>query len=198
MTARNRPKLRTLLRSCEKRLQVYFHTSSVEKYLHASTVCGRSGLSLRHFKSTTDPYHEDYSSGKEILLTRAISEILESVGKSSLFFVEDTSLRIESLSTQNKDVPGLSVKEWFASTKFEELDKSLRSNGNDRRAEIKSDIALHLPQLTRPVFFHGSCVGKVADSAPAFEENPHYPWLTPEVDPNYRTTGLDRKSVAGC
>ena len=181
MAKRKRPQLRKPLRSGDRRLQVYFHTSNVEKFLHASVVCDRSGLNLRHFKSTTDPYHEDYTVGKNRLLTRAIAEILEVVGKTSLFFVEDTSLRVEALSTPECDFPGLAVKEWFSEMSFSELDAMLRKKGNDRRSEVKSDIALHVPKLTRPVFFSGSTVGRVADSAPNFESNTQYPWLTPNT-----------------
>ena len=170
-----------MLRSGDKRLQVFFHTSNTEKFLHAATVCQRAGLTLRHFKSTTEPYDEDYSIGKQRLLTRAIAEILEAVGKGSLFFVEDTSLRIDALSNIECDVPGLTVKEWFAATAFEELDSQLLELGNNRLPTVKSDIALHIPHLARPVFIHGSTQGTVATNLPSFDANPQYPWLTPNT-----------------
>ena len=71
----SRPTLRELFRSGERRLEVFFYTSNLEKFLQAKTVFDRSGLVLKHFKSKTDPYIEDYSFGKERLLTRAIREI---------------------------------------------------------------------------------------------------------------------------
>ena len=132
---------------------LFFYTSNLAKFLQARVVFARSGLVLQHFRSKTDPYNEDYSAGKEVLLERAIQEIVSSVGASSLFFVEDTSLRLESLSTSSDDFPGLTVKEWFAQATFGELDRSLREKGNDRRAVIKSDIALHVPGLIHPCFF---------------------------------------------
>ena len=110
---------------------------------------------------------------------RAIAEILQGVGRQSLLFVEDTSLRIDALSDGDEDFPGLSVKEWFASTTFEELDKALSRSGRGRRAVVKSDIALHVPGLSRPLFFHGEATGTVAAQAPEFQESEQYPWLTP-------------------
>jgi len=98
-----------------------------------------------------------------------------------LFFVEDTSLRIEALSKGENDVPGLAVKEWFAQTTFAELDNALKRPSRCRSAVVKSDIGLHVPGLQRPVFFHGETLGRVADTPPHFPPNPQYPWLTPDT-----------------
>jgi inosine/xanthosine triphosphate pyrophosphatase family protein/dephospho-CoA kinase len=174
-----RPTPREIFLTKEKQLTVFFYTSNLAKFLHARVVLDRAGLVLQHFRSKDDPYAEDYSLGKKTLLERAIQEIGNSVGAGSLFFVEDTSLRVEALSIPTEDRPGLAVKEWFAQTSFEELDAALKRQGNDRRAEVKSDIALHIPGLGHPVFFHGSTRGLIASSPPTFEQNPQYPWLTP-------------------
>jgi inosine/xanthosine triphosphate pyrophosphatase family protein/dephospho-CoA kinase len=173
-----RPTLREIFLAREKQFQVFFYTSSVAKYLHARVVFGRSGLTLHEFKSRREPYSEDYTAGKEALLARAVTEILGSVGSGSLFFVEDTSLRIDGLSGDVDDYPGLRVKEWFPEAVFEDVDSVLRAKGN-RRAVVKSDIALHLPGLHRPVFFHGETAGLIAEDLPEFEENAQFPWLTP-------------------
>lgn len=175
----DRPTPRQIFLTKEKQLQTFFYTSNLAKYLHARVVFDRSGLILHHFRSKQDPYSEDYSKGKTALLARAIQEILSTVGSGSVFFVEDTSLRIDALSNASEDIPGLAVKEWFQETSFALLDEELKKRGNNRRAQIQSDIALHLPGLVEPVYFHGRTDGVVADSPPDFEENPHYPWLTP-------------------
>jgi inosine/xanthosine triphosphate pyrophosphatase family protein/dephospho-CoA kinase len=179
--APSRPTLRESFLRGERRLEVFFYTSNLAKYLQAATVFSRSGLTLKHFKSTTEPYSEDYTLGKERLLTKAVAEILGMLGKQSLFFVEDTSLRIEGLCTGVDDVPGLAVKEWFVATSFERLDAALKDRGKNRSATIKSDIALHVPGLPRPLFFHGEISGSVATSFPDFAENTQYPWLTPHT-----------------
>ena len=178
---RNRPTLRELFLSAERRLEVFFYTSNLEKFLQARAVFDRSGLVLKYFKSETDPYTEDYTAGKERLLTKAIKEISGIIGRQAPFFVEDTSLRIESLSSVSEDHPGLAVKEWFAGTSFDEIDAELRHSGRNRSVTVKSDIALHLPLLPRPLFFHGEAAGFLAESPPDFSENEQYPWLTPKT-----------------
>ena len=172
-----RPTLRELFLSKDRQLQLFFYTSSVAKYLQARTVFARSGLILHEFKSRREPYSEDYAAGKEVLLARAIEEILSTVGSGSFFFVEDTSLRIEALSTQTEDYPGLQVKEWFPQANFPQLDHFLHTKG-DRRAVVKSDIALHVPGLGRPVYIHGESAGLIVERLSDFAENPQFPWLT--------------------
>lgn len=160
-----------------RRLRVFFYTSNMGKYLQARHVFARSGYILEHFSQHTQPYNEDYSGGKHLLLLRAVQEVGDLVGRGFVFFVEDTSLRIEALSTKNTDFPGLGVKEWFASTSFEKLDAELLMHGSDRRATIKSGIALHLPNRAVPVYFHGETSGVVAPTTPNFRSSPIHPWL---------------------
>ncbi len=164
-----------------KRLEVGFYTSSIAKFIQARIVFQGFGLMLRHFKGSQEPYHEDYNLGQEQLLSRAIDEIKHRLGVNSLFFVEDTSVKIDALSSADKAVPGLEVKEWFASTTFEKLDAKLRQHGNERTATVYSDIALHVPGLDRPVFVHGATSGFVAETPPGFKKSNQYPWLTPDT-----------------
>lgn len=174
-----RPSPRSAFLELPKRLVVKFYTTSIAKYLQASHIFDSFGLALHHFKSRTEPYTESYERGKELLLIDAINEIRADIGRTSLFFVEDTSLRIEALSTATTDFPGLAVKEWFAGTDFESLNRDLPQELSERRAIVRSDIALHVPGLADPLFFRGETRGVIATSAPDFEENPYYPWLTP-------------------
>jgi inosine/xanthosine triphosphate pyrophosphatase family protein/dephospho-CoA kinase len=172
-----RPRLREIFYSAERRPEVYFYTSNEEKFMQARLVFARAGLQLRHFPTHTDPYVEEYSLGTEGLLTRAVQQIASLTAGAVVFFVEDTSVRIEALSGST-DVPGLRVKEWFSETSFDALDAELKSRGNAREAVVKSDIALHLPGLARPIFFHGEVAGRVADAPPGDFQSPQYPWLT--------------------
>ena len=175
-----RPSLRELF-FADKRIEVLFHTSNISKYLQARAVFERFGLQVSHFKGRTEPYSEEYDTGKEALLSKAIKQILTTVGRTAVFFVEDTSLRIDALSSNNDDIPGLAVKEWFNSTTFDELDRQLSIRQLGRRATVKSDIALHLPGLDRPIFFHGETSGIIANNPPDFKESIQYPWLTPNT-----------------
>lgn len=176
-----RPKMREIFFRADRQLEVHFYTSNIDKFLQARAVFEKCGLILRHFRTRTDPYNEDYSIGKEMLLARSIDEVRSRIGGGSVFFVEDTSIRIDAISTDADDYPGLAAKEWFASTKFSDLDADLRARGDNRGVTVKSDIALHLPGLSRPVFFHGQTRGSVAVSPPEFSAWKVHPWLTPST-----------------
>lgn len=163
----------------ERRPRVFFYTSNADKYLQARYVFAQYGYILEHYESHTQPYAEEYAQGKEYLLAKAVDTVRNLVGRQTLFFLEDTSLRIEALSSADVDVPGLSVKEWFVETSFEQLDAMLRAKGDNRRAIIKSGIALSLPGKTTPVYFNGETAGTVALSPPGFERSRIHPWLSP-------------------
>jgi dephospho-CoA kinase/inosine/xanthosine triphosphate pyrophosphatase family protein len=157
---------------------VAFFTSSISKFLQAKIIFEKVGLRLIHRRNDDDAYHESYDGTKEDLLTRAMAEIRRRGGASgSFFFIEDTSIRIEALSSVDDDVPGLSAKEWFQKITFEELDCILKEHG-ERRACVKSCVALFVPGLTSPLFFYGSTHGEVARQPASFETNPFYPWLS--------------------
>lgn len=164
----------------ERLLNVYFYTSNADKLLQARLMFIRYGYTLRHYKGRKEPYDEDYSLDTETLLTRAIEQVNAEFGIRSIFFVEDTSLRIEALS-EGSDYPGLSVKEWFSDTTFQSLDDEISKRGGDRSAIIKSDVALHIPSLSHTLFFHGETEGEVALTSPTFSPSAQYPWLTPDT-----------------
>jgi|SRR5450432_1926244 inosine/xanthosine triphosphate pyrophosphatase family protein len=164
----------------DRLVNVYFYTSNADKLLQARLIFARRGYELRHFRIGSEPYDEDYSLGTETLLTKAITQVNADFNVRSLFFVEDTSLRIDALS-EEFDFPGLAVKDWFGTTSFDELDRQIRIRGGDRRALVRSDIALFLPTLSRPIFFHGETAGAVATTPPTFSPSSQYPWLTPDT-----------------
>ena len=163
----------------ERRPRVFFYTTNADKYLQARYVFAQYGYILEHHQRHMQPYAEEYALGKENLLAKAADSVRTLLGRHILFFLEDTSLRIEALSTSVADVPGLEVKEWFAGTSFQQLDSMLHARGNNRRAVIKSDIALSLPGKTTPVYFSGETLGTVAPTPPTFQRSRIHPWLSP-------------------
>ena len=170
-----------VLRRMPKQLVVRFHTSNMEKFLQARVIFQRHGVTLRYFRESQDPYREEYEMGRRALLQRALEEIRARIGVNSLFFVEDTSVRVDALSDDRAEVPGLRVKEWFRNTTFEELDAELRRHGNRRGATVYSDIGLYIPGLERAVFVHGETSGRISEVAPNFEMSYQFPWLTPST-----------------
>lgn len=162
-------------------LNVTFYTTSTDKLLQARLLFVRRGYDLRFVRTNSEPYDESYEGDTEALLSRAIRQVNEEFGIRSVFFVEDTSIRLECLSEGQSDFPGMAAKEWFAQTTFDDLRRQIALRGGDDRVTVKSDIALHLPTLSRPILFHGETLGRVADSPPAFEESAQYPWLTPRT-----------------
>lgn len=158
--------------------KIYFYTSNELKYIQAKLVFAAAGLPLYYFPLHSEPYRERYDGTTVDLLRDAINEVAAIVGQRLIFFVEDTSLRIDALSDQ-ADFPGMAVKDWFARTRFEELDHELRKIRRGRAATVKSDIALYLPGHRGPLFFHGETSGTVADTLPHFPINRAFPWLTP-------------------
>ena len=164
----------------DRLLRTFFYTSNADKLIQARLIFMRSGYQLSHYRSQHEPYEEDYSLGTKGLLAEALKQVSQEFERRSVLFVEDTSVRVEALS-DTIDYPGTRVKEWFAETSFEELDRQLVLRGGDRRCTVKSDIALRLPSLSRPIYFHGETSGHVAKTAPAFAASPQYPWLTPDT-----------------
>lgn len=174
-----RPAIRPGFRDFERQPHVYFYTSSVDKFLHLKTLLDRYGLLLRYYKSHTEPYPEDYSASTADLLQGSLRAVRDVVGPARVFFIEDTTIRIEALSGE-QDYPGLGAKEWFLETTFAKLDAELRGLGNDRRATVRSDMALNVPGLERPIMFHGETAGTIAEEAPAFSADALHRWLTPQ------------------
>ncbi|WP_315798144.1 non-canonical purine NTP pyrophosphatase [Bradyrhizobium sp. SZCCHNRI3043] len=161
-------------------LNVFFYTSNTEKLLQARLLFMRHGYELKHFRGKNEPYDENYQLGTTGLLTRAVNQVKAEFGVRSIFFVEDTSVRIDAFSG-SEDFPGLGVKEWFPQTTFDAVDRELRRKGNNRRAKVNSDIAFYIPTLPAPLFFHGETSGEIADSPPGFDVSVQYPWLTPHT-----------------
>ncbi|WP_185736363.1 non-canonical purine NTP pyrophosphatase [Nocardioides sp. LS1] len=154
-----------------------FFTSSASKYLQARLVFSMYGLDLTQRAHDDREYSEDYSGSPTDLLKSAVNEVNRRSGGGALFFIEDTSIRIEALSRGAADQPGLRAKEWFADTSFNDLQDAIDTNGGDRRATVTSRIALSLPGLNRPQLFEGSMSGEIVSELPNLTTDPLYPWL---------------------
>ena len=100
------------------------------------------------------------------------------------FFFEDTSVRIEALSSE-VEVPGVNIKFWMREHSFSQLDQKLKEAGNDRRASVRSDIIMHLPKKWKEllginedyVWVYAIVPGRIVMSDQVVDLNLIYPWL---------------------
>lgn len=155
---------------------LYFATSSPEKLVQARLFLSSLGHRVEQVEYLARPYREPYGESQETLLTHALEQILARTSRPILVFVEDTTVRVEALSSDT-DYPGQRAKEWFQETAHEELIRKLDAKGRGMRAVVKSDIALHVPGAPELIFFHGEVGGEILRSAAPARTNPLYPWL---------------------
>ena len=101
--------------------------------------------------------------------------------------MEDTPVRIDALSTENEDVPGLDIKYWMRDRSFDQLDEHLRAPGKNRSASVRSDVLMHVPDAYRErwnvsdeieyLVFNGIQRGEVIERDYVFETNLVFSWL---------------------
>ena len=174
-------------------LDLIFLTSNVVKIAHVRYVFSRLPIRVIGFRQRT--YHANYieprmTSRKELLefSYRSALEQCRKAGiatNSHFFMLEDTSVRIEALSTSSQDVPGLDIKYWMEEITFPNLDRELHRTGNDRRAYVQSDVLLYIPDIHKSrlnvaedyCIFTGRQEGYVIESELHFESNVVFPWL---------------------
>lgn len=174
-------------------LELFFITSNPTKLAHLSYIGRKLGIKIIGFRQRTyyGSYNEPDSDDRELVLNRSYESALRQVERaglpgSALFFFEDTSVNIDSLSRRGEEYPGTRIKYWMQEHNFEDLDAAL--GRKSRRASIRSDLVLHLPAAYRSYskinepYFH--CSGRVSGhiaAAPSIarQANPLYPWLDP-------------------
>lgn len=174
-------------------MEITFFTSSLPKLAHARHILARSGMKVHGFREKT--YYANYQEPRIYDRDELLKESYENAVKqaeragiltpSRFFFLEDTSVEINCLSDDGREVPGLEVKYWMRENIFETVDALLKSNGNDRRATVRSHIVLHIPDQFRQspqhnrefVVFSGEQRGHIVDCEQNITTNLMYPWL---------------------
>jgi dephospho-CoA kinase/inosine/xanthosine triphosphate pyrophosphatase family protein len=170
-------------------LEIVFFTSSPVKLAHARYLCRDYDVQITGFREKTfgATYIEPRIYDREQLIEESYQDALQrwklASNINNLFFIEDTSVAIEALSTE-QETPGLDVKYWMVKTDFASLDEQLKVLGNNRRATVRSDVVLHLSPKLRSttqdknyLCFTSSVVGCIVDKEQVFDTNPMYPWL---------------------
>ncbi|MEM8986678.1 MAG: non-canonical purine NTP pyrophosphatase [Pseudomonadota bacterium] len=173
--------------------KLIFLTSSQTKLAHARHLGEAFDIEIEGFRQKT--YHANYNEpridSREELLDQSYKSAIEQCKKGKIpvetrfFILEDTSVRIDALSTEDMEFPGLDVKFWMQQTSFDELNKALEEAEGNRRVSVRSDIVLHIPEKHKRAWklernylvFTGIQHGYIAKREPSFDGNLVYPWL---------------------
>ena len=173
-------------------LDLVFLTSSTVKIAHVRHIAAR--LPIRVIGIRQQIHHSSYfeprvSSRSELLEVsyRSALQQCREVGISTrchFFMLEDTSVRINALSTPDRDFPGLDIKYWMEGMSFAGIDKTLKEAGNDRSVHMQSDVLLHIPNEYRLMLevtedyriFTGRQDGYIIDEEIEFESKVVSPW----------------------
>jgi len=173
--------------------ELTFFTTNQTKLAHARYVAEGRQIQIKGFRQRT--YHAGYVeprlATRDAILQSSYESAKEQLAKAGYsetshpFILEDTSVRIEALSSVDTEIPGVDVKYWMEDQTFASLDEKLRHAGNDRRALVRSDILLHVPQSLKMswgiesdfVLFTGEQTGSIVQAEHGFSANLVYPWL---------------------
>jgi len=172
---------------------ITFITSNPTKLAHARHLCKEYDISILQYKKFFygKGYVEPRIYDREVLLEESINDAIKrwkknvsSTGK-RLFFIEDTSVRIEALSDEGNEIPGVDIKYWMQEYNFKRLDEELRIKGNNRNVTVSSHIILFLSDDIKLasqsekdyIIFSSTSNGTIVKEEQSFETQILYPWL---------------------
>lgn len=166
-----------------------FVTSNNVKLAHARYICKGYDFELvQHKKAFYGVgYNEPRITDRDLLLITSIEDAIKRwkkyASENQPFFIEDTSVVIDALSSDEIEVPGVDVKYWMQNKTFAELDEELRKCGNNRRVTVYSHVVLFLTKDLQKEgelpykIFKGYTKGRITECEEAFTTNILYPWL---------------------
>lgn len=172
---------------------ITFVTSNPTKLAHARHLCKGYDVNILQYKKLFYGvgYKEPRLFDRDKLLEESIKDAIVRWKKnvsnsgSRLFFIEDTSVKIDALSNENNEVPGVDVKYWMQSYNFTQLDALLKKKGNNRNVSVSSHIILFLTDGLKKklrtekdyVVFQSTSHGTVVKEEQNFDTQILYPWL---------------------
>ena len=170
-----------------------FVTSNQTKLAHARYLCRDYHVNILSYKKFYYGigYDEPRIYDRKQLLTASFYDAAArwkrnvSGSEGRIFFIEDTSIRLDALSDDENEVPGVDVKYWMKSTNFEKLDAELKKHGNNRKCSVTSHIILFLTEDLKKKsgisddykVFASTAYGSVTEKEHNFDTNILYPWL---------------------
>lgn len=170
-----------------------FVTSNQTKLAHARYLCRDYHVNILSYKKFYYGigYDEPRIYDRKQLLTASFYDAAArwkrnvSGSEGRIFFIEDTSMRLDALSDDENERPGVDVKYWMKSTNFEKLDAELKKHGNNRKCSVTSHIILFLTEDLKKKsgisddykVFASTAYGSVTEKEHNFDTNILYPWL---------------------
>jgi inosine/xanthosine triphosphate pyrophosphatase family protein len=173
--------------------ELTFFTTNQTKMAHARYLAEGWQIRIKGFRQRT--YHADYFEPRlalrEDILRASYESAKAQLAKAGFseathpFILEDTSVRIDALSSVGKEIPGVDIKYWMQGRSFASFDTMLRAVGNNRCATVRSDVLLHVPSNFRTswgveveyLIFTGEQRGQIVEAEYLFDGNLVYPWL---------------------
>ena len=177
----------------EKNLELLFFTTNDVKIAHLKYLAEAHPIKIFGFKQKT--YHASYreprTDSRVDLLEQSYQQALQQAKKARIdlnnrfFILEDTSVKIDALSSEDTEVPGLDIKYWMQDQTFASVDSILKENGNNRKATVRSDILLHIPSYYGKkwninksyMVFSGEQQGAICEKERDITTNLVFPWL---------------------
>jgi inosine/xanthosine triphosphate pyrophosphatase family protein/adenylate kinase family enzyme len=172
---------------------ITFITSNPTKLAHARHLCQGYDVNILQYKKLFYGvgYEEPRLFDREKLLEKSINDAITRWKKNvsnygnRLFFIEDTSVRIDALSDENNEIPGVDVKYWMQSHNFTQLDIELKKKGNNRKVSVSSHIILFLTNELKKkleteedyIIFKSTSHGTVVQEEQEIDTKILYPWL---------------------
>ncbi len=114
---------------------------------------------MRTYKSKIREYSESYNKSPDEALLHSIEAVKSDLGHLGMFFIEDSTITINALSTNTKTIPGLATKEFFKKYDFDSIDRMIKAHGNDRTVTISSKLCLNIPGSVEPEIFSATLDG---------------------------------------
>jgi adenylate kinase family enzyme/inosine/xanthosine triphosphate pyrophosphatase family protein len=160
---------------------------------HARYLAAKYNINIFHYKKKfygvgyTEPRILDRDKLLEESINDAIKRWRKNVSENDtqLFFIEDTSVKIDALSDDKNEIPGVDVKYWMQGMNFSLLDSDLKKRGNNRKASVTSHVVLFLTKNIQEklkfdkkyIVFKSTSYGSVTEVEYTFETQILYPWL---------------------
>lgn len=177
----------------EKNLEIIFVTTNDIKIAHLKYLAESHPIKIDGFKQKT--YHASYDepriNSREDLLEQSYKLALQQAKKAGIdvnnrfFVLEDTSVKIDTLSSEENEVPGPDIKYWMKNRTFDSVDSILKEKSNNRNTTVRSDMLLHIPSLYKKkwnvkkpyLVFSGHQQGVICEKERDLTTNLVFPWL---------------------